>query len=145
MAKRRKAQSEAGPEPKAEPTPKVPTEAMKQARAEAEAMTREYGDGPDSKWPPDARNRYIALIAKARGMEQAPKLEAWAEERRRGRPKSERDDVSIKFDRQLAKLAQLVASDRAMSLAEYLSESLRDQITRDSIKLGRKLAGDTKP
>jgi hypothetical protein len=61
-----------------------------------------------------------------------------------GRPKtSERQDVSIKFDKTLAGKARLISQGRGVSMAEYLSEMTRAIIDRDYAKLMRELeAGD---
>jgi hypothetical protein len=60
----------------------------------------------------------------------------------KGRPKtSERDDVSIKFDRSLAAMAQLVAGARKISRAEYLSEMTRSLIEKDLAKEMKRLEG----
>lgn len=57
-----------------------------------------------------------------------------------GRPKtSERDDVSIKFDRKVSDRAQVVARARGISRAEYLSEMCRAQVDRDLAKLAKDL------
>jgi hypothetical protein len=57
-----------------------------------------------------------------------------------GRPKtSNRDDVSIKFDRVLARRAKAVADSRSTSMAEYLSELARSTIDRDYSQLMREL------
>lgn len=65
-----------------------------------------------------------------------------------GRPKSsDRDDVSIKFDRQLARKARQVALDKGVPMAEYLSELGRPTIEKDYAALLRKIdkanGGDT--
>jgi hypothetical protein len=57
-----------------------------------------------------------------------------------GRPKtSNRDDVSIKFDRVLARRAKAVADGRRISMAEYLSEMARPAIDKDYAQLLREL------
>ena len=62
-----------------------------------------------------------------------------------GRPKSsDRQDVSIKFDRVLAGRARLIAQGRGIPMAEYLSESARPIIDRDYSKLMRELEGGSK-
>jgi hypothetical protein len=62
--------------------------------------------------------------------------------KRPGRPKSsERQDVSIKFDRTLAGKARAIATGRGIPMAEYLSEMARPQIDRDYAKLLRELEG----
>ena len=65
--------------------------------------------------------------------------------KRMGRPKSERQDVSIKFDRILAAQARQVALSRGISMAEYLSELSRPLIGRDYAKMLRELEGGPKP
>jgi len=60
----------------------------------------------------------------------------------KGRPKtSERQDVSIKFDKSLAAMARLVATARNVSLAEYLSELARPLIEKDLAKEMKRLEG----
>jgi hypothetical protein len=60
--------------------------------------------------------------------------------KRMGRPKtSERQDVSIKFDRTLARKARLISEGRGISMAEYLSELSRPVIDRDYARLMRDL------
>jgi hypothetical protein len=58
-----------------------------------------------------------------------------------GRPKSNRQDVSVKFDEHLARKAKLIASDRGITMAEYLSELARPLIDRDYVKLVKKVEG----
>jgi hypothetical protein len=59
-----------------------------------------------------------------------------------GRPQSsERQDVSIKFDKVLASRARTIAQGRGISMAEYLSEAIRPVIDRDYAKLMRELEG----
>jgi hypothetical protein len=53
-----------------------------------------------------------------------------------GRPKSsDRQDVSIKFDKTLAGMARMIALGRGISMAEYLSEMSRPNIERDYAKV----------
>lgn len=60
--------------------------------------------------------------------------------KRGGRPKtSERQDVSIKFDKTLAGKARLISQGRGISMAEYLEEMTRSLIDRDYAKLLREL------
>jgi hypothetical protein len=57
-----------------------------------------------------------------------------------GRPKtSTRDDVSIKYDRVLARRAKAVADGKRISMAEYLSEITRPVVDGDYAKLLREL------
>ena len=59
-----------------------------------------------------------------------------------GRPKtSDRNDVSIKFDRLLAARARHVAESKGISMAQYLSEISRAQIDREYGELLRDLEG----
>jgi hypothetical protein len=63
-----------------------------------------------------------------------------------GRPKSsDRDDVSIKFDRILAGKARLISQGRGISMTEYLSEMTRTFIDRDYAKLMRELEEEKPP
>jgi hypothetical protein len=63
----------------------------------------------------------------------------------KGRPKtSERQDVSIKFDKSLAAMARLVASAKGISIAEYLSELARPLIEKDLAKEMKRLEGGKK-
>ena len=48
-----------------------------------------------------------------------------------GRPKSERDDVTVKLDRGVVARARYVAEIRGVTLAEYLSEAVRPIVDRD--------------
>jgi hypothetical protein len=60
-----------------------------------------------------------------------------------GRPKtSERNDVSIKFDKVLAGKARLIAQGRGVTMAAYLSEMTQSIIDRDYAKLMRELEGE---
>ena len=54
------------------------------------------------------------------------------ENKKMGRPaKSQRDDVSVKFDRKLAGKARQIAHGRGIPMAEYLSELAREIVDRD--------------
>jgi hypothetical protein len=60
-----------------------------------------------------------------------------------GRPKtSERQDVSIKFDKKLAGMARMTALSKGVSLAEYISEAARAVIERDFAKEMERLKED---
>ncbi len=48
-----------------------------------------------------------------------------------GRPKSERDDVTVKMDRGVVARARYVAEIRGVTLAEYLSDAVRPIVDRD--------------
>jgi hypothetical protein len=57
-----------------------------------------------------------------------------------GRPKSsDRQDVSIKFDKTLAGKARLISQGKGVPMSEYLSELARPLIDRDYAKLMREL------
>lgn len=61
--------------------------------------------------------------------------------KRMGRPKSDRQDVSIKFDKTLAGKARLIAQGRGITMTAYLSEMTRPIIDRDYARLMRELEG----
>ncbi|MBV8488488.1 MAG: hypothetical protein JO161_09435 [Planctomycetaceae bacterium] len=61
--------------------------------------------------------------------------------RPRGRPKTERDDVSVKIDRALLDKARLVAAHRKVALAELVTELLRTPIERVYQQMVRELSG----
>jgi hypothetical protein len=54
-----------------------------------------------------------------------------------GRPKSDRDDVSVKLDRSVAARARFVAELRGVTLAEYLTEAVRPVVERDFARAAR--------
>ena len=60
-------------------------------------------------------------------------------ERKVGRPRKDRDDVTVKVDRGIVVKAKLVAVARKMSLAEYLSDLIRGPVDRDFAKEMRKV------
>ena len=65
-----------------------------------------------------------------------------------GRPRSERRDIAVKMDRALVAKARFVAQCRGLTLAEYVTESLRPTVDKDFAKesrapLPRKPKGDT--
>jgi hypothetical protein len=62
----------------------------------------------------------------------------------RGRPKTERDDVSVKLDRGVVSRAKLVAAARGLTLAEYLSELTRGPVDRDFAKEMQRVQAETK-
>ncbi len=62
------------------------------------------------------------------------------EKKKMGRPPtSTRKDVVVRFDQRLAIKARWVASNRGVSLAEYLSEAARAVIERDHREGGKTL------
>lgn len=54
-----------------------------------------------------------------------------------GRPSKGRDDVSVKMDRTLVARARYIAELRGITLAEYLSETVRAPVDRDFAKASR--------
>jgi hypothetical protein len=62
----------------------------------------------------------------------------------RGRPKTERDDVSVKLDRGVVSRAKIVAAARSLTLAEYLSELTRGPVDRDFVKEMQRVQAETK-
>ena len=61
-----------------------------------------------------------------------------------GRPKGDRDDVTVKVARQIASKAKMIASDRGVSVAEVLSEILEVPINRSYAQMLRNLEGQEK-
>ncbi len=55
----------------------------------------------------------------------------------RGRPKTSRDDISVKMDRALAAKAQYLARLKGITLAEFITETLRGVVERDFTKASR--------
>jgi hypothetical protein len=55
----------------------------------------------------------------------------------RGRPKTNRDNISVKMDRTLAAKAQCLARLKGITLAEFISESVRSKVERDFTKACR--------
>jgi hypothetical protein len=52
--------------------------------------------------------------------------------KRMGRPPtSDRDDIAVKLDRNVAADARYIAEKRSMSLAEYLTELVRPMVAKD--------------
>jgi hypothetical protein len=75
-------------------------------------------------------------------------MEAVLERKKMGRPKgrpksSDRDDVSVKLARDLVEKATMIKThNKLASVAEYLSELLREPIARDWLKMVRELEAD---
>ena len=64
--------------------------------------------------------------------------------KRRGRPKTERNDVSVKLDRGVVSRAKIVAAARGLTLAEYLSELTRGPVDRDFVKEMQRVQAEIK-
>jgi hypothetical protein len=63
--------------------------------------------------------------------------------KRRGRPKSsERDDVTVRLDRLIARRAKAVADYRGITLAEFLSELARGPVDREFAKMVREMQSE---
>jgi hypothetical protein len=56
-----------------------------------------------------------------------------------------RSDVAVKIDTEVVRQAKVVAAFRGLSLAEYLSETLRPAVSRDYREESRKAAGEDEP
>jgi hypothetical protein len=50
-----------------------------------------------------------------------------------------RNDVAVKLDADVARLARIVAADRGQPIAAYISEILRPIVERDAKEVGAKL------
>jgi hypothetical protein len=59
--------------------------------------------------------------------------------KQRGRPKSDRDDVSAKIDRSLVSKAKLLAAHQGVSAAEVMSELLQAPLDRAYAQMLREL------
>lgn len=55
-----------------------------------------------------------------------------------------RNDVAVKLDAQVARQAKMVAADRGITLAEYISEILRPVVQRDAQALAENLLKETR-
>lgn len=55
-----------------------------------------------------------------------------------GRPKSARDDISVKLDRTVVARGRFVAELRGLTLAEYLTEAIRPIVDRDFARESRR-------
>lgn len=54
--------------------------------------------------------------------------------KKRGRPESGRNDISVRMDADVVKNAKIVASYEGKTLAEYLSDSMAPIVARDMRK-----------
>jgi len=66
-------------------------------------------------------------------------LDAPTMAKKRGRPESGRNDVSVRIDAEVVRLGRIVAQAERISLAEYFSGLIAPQVKRDALKLGAKL------
>lgn len=55
-----------------------------------------------------------------------------------GRPKGERDDITVRMDKGVVAKCRYVADVRGISLAEYLSEAMRPVADRDFSRAAKK-------
>ena len=68
------------------------------------------------------------------------KVESMAKKKREG---VEPPTVAVKIDRALAGKAKMIATDKGVDLADYLSGALRGIVERDWAKMVRKVGGET--
>lgn len=61
-----------------------------------------------------------------------------------GRPKGDRNDVSVRIDKRVVGMARFVATHRGVTIAELLSSTLEGPIEREYIKLVAKADRDAK-
>jgi hypothetical protein len=59
--------------------------------------------------------------------------------KRKGRPKSERDEVTVKMDRSLAAKAKILASHRGMTVGELVTELFGPALDRAYLQMVREL------
>lgn len=59
--------------------------------------------------------------------------------KRRGRPESGRDDVTVKLDRAVVAKAKLIAAHRGTTVAELLTEAVKGPIDRLYLAMLREL------
>jgi len=57
---------------------------------------------------------------------------------------SEPPTKAVKIDRALATKAQMIATDKGLSLADYISETLRGAVEKDWAKMIRRVGGEEK-
>ena len=69
----------------------------------------------------------------------SPTAELTRMAKKTGRPRGDRDDVTVKIDRKLATMAKVVAGKRGISSAEMLSEMLKAPLTKAYAQLVREL------
>jgi hypothetical protein len=62
----------------------------------------------------------------------------------KGRPKTGRDDVTVKIDRGVIGMAKMIATRKNVTLAEYLSGLLRGPVEKDFAKEMERLKGGEK-
>lgn len=66
-------------------------------------------------------------------------LEAVTMARPRGRPRSERDDVTAKLDRAVVLMGKAIARYKGVTLAEYLSDLLEGPVSKEYAKMLREI------
>jgi hypothetical protein len=59
----------------------------------------------------------------------------------KGRPKTDRDEVTVKLDRALAQQAKLIAGRRGVTVGELLTDLLSGPISKAYLQLLRELEG----
>lgn len=55
------------------------------------------------------------------------------------RPKSKRNDVAVKIDASVAHKAKMVAANRSITLAEYLTSVLKDKVAFDFLETAEQM------
>lgn len=61
-----------------------------------------------------------------------------------GRPKGDRNDVSVRIDKRVVGMARFVATHRGVTIAELLSDTLAGPIEREYVKLVAKADREAK-
>jgi hypothetical protein len=56
-----------------------------------------------------------------------------------------RNDVAVKLDADVARLARIVAAERGQPIAAYISDILRPIVERDAAEVGAKLVKKPEP
>jgi hypothetical protein len=72
----------------------------------------------------------------------AATAEATASMAKKKRVGSEPPTKAVKIDRALAAKAQMIATDRGIPLADYISETLRGAVERDWAKMIKRVGGE---
>jgi hypothetical protein len=54
--------------------------------------------------------------------------------------RTKRNDVAVKLDTTVARLARIVAADRGIPIAEYISQTLKPIVERDAKEVGARLS-----
>jgi hypothetical protein len=71
-------------------------------------------------------------------------LQAMTKAKSRGRPKVDRDDVTVKLDRVAASRAKAIANFRGIPVAELLTDIVRAPLDKAYVQMIRELEGGQK-